>query len=305
MGDTADRLQTSRDTSLATQRIQEDIVRKLDQLIKAAEQNQQQSRSQRSQRQQQKQQQQQPQQQQGQQRNPDGKEAAPDTAEPPSRQGEQLNPGAAVRRRVGQSAQSPPRRLAPGQRRQVQFVVPAVDRVVLQAAGGGCQQVKPALTLCVLFAASGAMAQVDSPPAAPAKQPAAAASAQNNAAAGEITPELDAAITKGIKYLASQQTADGSFGDGRYGKNVAVSALAGIALMADGNLPGRGEHGDNVAKCVEYILANCTESGLIASDAANGPMYGHGFATLFLGEVYGMTAGGGDTATAKRVHEAR
>lgn len=163
---------------------------------------------------------------------------------------------------------------------------------------------KPALTLCVLLAAPGAMAQVESPPAPPAKQPAAAASAQNNAAAGEITPELDAAIAKGIKYLASQQTADGSFGDGRYGKNVAVSALAGIALMADGNLPGRGEHGDNVAKCVEYILANCTESGLIASDAANGPMYGHGFATLFLGEVYGMTAGGGDTATAKRVHEA-
>ena len=129
-------------------------------------------------------------------------------------------------------------------------------------------------------------------------------SAQNNALAGEITPELDAAIAKGIKFLASQQDADGAFGDGRYGKNVAVAALSGIALMADGNLPGRGVYGEKVAKCVDYILANCSESGLIAGDSANGPMYGHGFATLFLGEVYGMTAGGTDTTQGAKVHEA-
>ncbi len=152
------------------------------------------------------------------------------------------------------------------------------------------------------------------PPAQPGAQPPATSpappahasdtSAQNHAVEGEITPELDAAVAKGIKYLVAQQTPDGAFGDGRYGKNVAVSSLAGIALMADGNLPGRGEHGEAVARCAEYILANCTESGLIAGEAANGPMYGHGFATLFLGEVYGMTAGGGDTALSQRVHEA-
>jgi hypothetical protein len=33
-------------------------------------------------------------------------------------------------------------------------------------------------------------------------------------------------------------------------------------------------------------------------------MYGHGFAALFLGEIYGMTPGGGDTAQSARVHEA-
>jgi hypothetical protein len=129
-------------------------------------------------------------------------------------------------------------------------------------------------------------------------------SAQNNALEGEITPALDAAVAKGIAFLVSQQDGEGAFGDGRYGKNVAVAALAGIALMADGNLPGRGAQGDKVAKCVDYILANCSESGLIAGDSANGPMYGHGFATLFLGEVYGMTAGGGDTTQGAKVHEA-
>ena len=129
-------------------------------------------------------------------------------------------------------------------------------------------------------------------------------SAQNKALDNELTPEMAAAVTKGMKYLVGTQITDGSFGDGRYGKNVAVSALAGIALMADGNLPGRGDYGEAVAKCVDYVLANCTESGLIAGEGTNGPMYGHGFATLFLGEVYGMTSGGGDTALAGRIHEA-
>jgi hypothetical protein len=59
--------------------------------------------------------------------------------------------------------------------------------------------------------------------------------------------------------------------------------------MQAGNLPGRGQYGDNVQKCLDFVMASCQESGLIASDQSHGPMYGHGFATLFLGEVYGMT----------------
>jgi hypothetical protein len=138
------------------------------------------------------------------------------------------------------------------------------------------------------------------PPKAPPKP----RSAQNNALANEMTPELDAAVAKGLAWLATQQTADGAYGAGRYGRNVAITALAGLAFMADGHLPGRGKYGENVRKCAEFILSNCNETGLIATDAANGPMYGHGFATLFLGEVYGQTQGGGDTRQSERLHEA-
>lgn len=95
MGETAERLQASRDTGLATQRLQEDIVRKLDQVIKAAEQNQKQSRSSRSQ-QQKDQPQPQPNQSQS-QRNPDAKESAPDTMEPPGAQKANPAPGVAAR----------------------------------------------------------------------------------------------------------------------------------------------------------------------------------------------------------------
>src|SRR5436853_5499457 len=59
--------------------------------------------------------------------------------------------------------------------------------------------------------------------------------------------------------------------------------------MAAGNLPGRGKYGDNVQKALDFVIANTQESRLIASDNSHGSMYGHGFATLFLGEVYGMT----------------
>ncbi|MFT3686616.1 MAG: prenyltransferase/squalene oxidase repeat-containing protein [Phycisphaerales bacterium] len=121
---------------------------------------------------------------------------------------------------------------------------------------------------------------------------------------GEITPELTAAVDRGLAALASMQNDDGSFGQGRFSKNVAVTSLACLAFMSDGHVPGRGRYGPVVDKGLRYVLSCCSETGLIAGESVNGPMYGHGFATLFLGEVYGMTQGGGDTAQADRVHDA-
>lgn len=155
---------------------------------------------------------------------------------------------------------------------------------------------------CLLTACAGTVAQDQ--PVAPSPAPPAAGPAENAPAVGEITEELDRKVRAGLEALARLQNQDGSFGGGRMGRNVAVTALGCLAFMADGNLPGRGEYGENVSRGLTYILSNCTESGLIADDAANGPMYGHGFATLFLGELYGMTAGGADTALADRLHEA-
>ncbi|GJM19823.1 MAG: hypothetical protein DHS20C14_20360 [Phycisphaeraceae bacterium] len=127
--------------------------------------------------------------------------------------------------------------------------------------------------------------------------------AQNNALENEFTPELDAAIQKAMAYLVTQQDDDGSFSGGRFGKNVAITSLACLALMADGHVPGRGEYGDVIDRGLEFVLDSAAENGLIAAEASNGPMYGHGFATLFVGEAYGMTAGGADTQRAKRIHD--
>src|ERR1700728_972895 len=106
----------------------------------------------------------------------------------------------------------------------------------------------------------------------------------------EITPEQTQAVERGLEYLASRQNAEGSFGNsGAYGATAAITALSGIAFMADGNLPGRGKYGDNVRKAVDFIVRNQQESGLFTTSASQGEMYSHGFATLFIGEVYGMS----------------
>ena len=65
--------------------------------------------------------------------------------------------------------------------------------------------------------------------------------------------------------------------------------------------PAAGKYGDNVQTCLDFVLSCCQESGLIASDQSHGPMYGHGFATLFLGEVYGMT---GDEQVKEKLQKA-
>lgn len=137
-------------------------------------------------------------------------------------------------------------------------------------------------------------------------QPAAAPpGAENHALAAEITPALTAAVDRGLAALAQQQHPDGSWdGGSRYGRHVGITGLAALAFMADGHLPGRGRYGAVVQRALDFVLAHQTETGLLAADTSHGPMYGHGFATLFLGEVYGMTAGGPDTAQAQRLHEA-
>lgn len=99
------------------------------------------------------------------------------------------------------------------------------------------------------------------------------------------------AVNKGLAYLETRQTEDGSFGIGPYRNNLAVCGLCGMAFLSAGNLPGRGTYGRQLNGCIDYVLANARESGFIQTGESNtrGPMYEHGFATLFLAEAYGTS----------------
>ncbi len=118
-----------------------------------------------------------------------------------------------------------------------------------------------------------------------------AADVPDGSAAQLVTAAAQRAIDRGLANLASRQNQDGSFAGGTYGRNVAVCGLVGMAWIAGGSTPGRGAYGKNVSRCVDYLLANTQASGFIQVPEASshGPMYGHGFATLFLAEVYGMS----------------
>jgi hypothetical protein len=111
-------------------------------------------------------------------------------------------------------------------------------------------------------------------------------------ARGMITPAAQDAINTGLRYLADSQHADGSYGTGQHHGNVAITAICGLAFMAGGHQPGRGPYGRNVTRALEYILSkeDPTIPGFLNNPRASshGPMYGHGFATLFLAEAHGM-----------------
>ncbi len=109
-------------------------------------------------------------------------------------------------------------------------------------------------------------------------------------AASLITPAAEQSIERGLKWLSTQQHDDGSFGAGPLRGNAAVCGLAGMAMMAGGSTPDRGPYGPQVARCVDYLLGCARPSGLIAGpDSGSGPMYGHGFAAMFLAECHGMS----------------
>ena len=106
----------------------------------------------------------------------------------------------------------------------------------------------------------------------------------------ELTPEVLAAVDRGLAYLHSQLNEDGSFGrSGGYNGHAGITGLCGLAFLSNGNLPNRGKYGADVAKVLNFLLKNTGRSGFIAgADVSHGPMYGHGFAALFLAEVYGV-----------------
>lgn len=110
-------------------------------------------------------------------------------------------------------------------------------------------------------------------------------------AADQITPETDAAIERGLKYLSQRQTPEGMFSGPGYARNIAVCSLAGMAFMAAGSSPRRGPYAKQVEKILGYLLAAGDDTGFIsvADATSQGPMYDHGFATLLLAEIYGTT----------------
>jgi hypothetical protein len=119
----------------------------------------------------------------------------------------------------------------------------------------------------------------------------------------QMTPRTEAgfeAADRGLKYLVSTQHEDGSWsGDVGYkleegyrvwnkdAGHVGVTALAGMAFLAGGHVPGRGPYAKNVDRAIDYILKQAQKDGYITGNETR--LYSHAFATLFLAEAYGMS----------------
>lgn len=103
------------------------------------------------------------------------------------------------------------------------------------------------------------------------------------------TADVDQAIRSGLTMLLLNQADDGSFSNEEVGRNVGVCSLIGLALLSRGVRSGFGRAGQALQKVGRYVLAASKESGFLTVSGAtsHGPMYEHGFATLFLAELHG------------------
>jgi hypothetical protein len=101
----------------------------------------------------------------------------------------------------------------------------------------------------------------------------------------ELTPQAEAAIDKGLRYLAAHQNKDGGWGRDHH---VAQTALALMAFMVKGYFPDKEPYGDVLARGVDFLL----QAGQAGGGYMGKSMYEHALATLALSEVWGMSARG-------------
>lgn len=107
-----------------------------------------------------------------------------------------------------------------------------------------------------------------------------------------MTPQVVASIHEGLGYLVTVQSSDGSWTSTPDGAAypVAMTGLAGMALLSSGSTSSRGPYADEISKAMRFLMSASRNSGLITGPSEdNGvPMFGHGFALLFLATLYGM-----------------
>ena len=125
-----------------------------------------------------------------------------------------------------------------------------------------------------------------------------------------------AALERGLDWLVREQArdTDGSFpatglrlrggravpaadGSGSFAP-VAVTALSTLALMSGGSAPGRGPHGDAVARGVDWLVsrteldARAADRGYVSLGGDSlSRMHGHGFAALTLAQAFAISPG--------------
>ncbi|MCE9555676.1 MAG: squalene--hopene cyclase [Planctomycetes bacterium] len=101
----------------------------------------------------------------------------------------------------------------------------------------------------------------------------------------ETTPESEAALERGLEWLAKNQGKEGNWDD----KHLGLVSMGALAFMSAGHTPGRSsKYGDNVQRALDHVVRNAQPSGLL-NQAQGDDMYNHGLSTFVMGQAYGMT----------------
>ena len=99
-------------------------------------------------------------------------------------------------------------------------------------------------------------------------------------------PKYQKAVSNALEYLAREQRRQGYWeaNGGQY--RVAMTALAGNALLAEGSTTTRGKYARNIQNAVDYLLEMSQPNGLIGYKNDYHYTYGHGYSMVFLSQVY-------------------
>lgn len=113
--------------------------------------------------------------------------------------------------------------------------------------------------------------------------------------AEEVPAKYRETVRKGLEYLVRNQFKDGHWGANGDQYPVSMTALAGMALLMEGSTVREGKYATNIRRAADWLMERSMRGnqreGLIGNPdhptETGRYMYGHGFAMLFLGSVYG------------------
>lgn len=102
----------------------------------------------------------------------------------------------------------------------------------------------------------------------------------------EITPDSDAAVDAGLRWLAQNQGEAGNWESNDLG----LVALGALAFLSAGHAPDRGRYGVNVSRALDHLINSSRPSGLLNVASEGRDMYNHGLAVFVLTQAYGVTS---------------
>ncbi len=107
-----------------------------------------------------------------------------------------------------------------------------------------------------------------------------------------VTREVELSILRGLNFLVKTQSPDGSWKTPADSYPVAMTALAGLALLSSGSTATRGPCSAAIRRAEGFLLAASGDDGLFSTGWEGRreprPMYGHAFTMTFLGQLLGQ-----------------
>jgi len=105
--------------------------------------------------------------------------------------------------------------------------------------------------------------------------------------ASDSSQDVDNAVRDALDFLAGIQKRQGYWEANQGQYRVAMTALAGTAMLAEGSTTTTGRYARNIRLAVDYLLSMSRANGLIGYREDYHYTYGHGFSMVFLSQVYG------------------